>query len=67
MEAIMWKSLLDWWQATGDLVWLSGLDDRLLADMGLEREGLRQRVLGQTEPDAAPRPAVRRTVITACR
>lgn len=56
----MWKRLKLWWQAEGDLAQVQGLSDRLLADMGLEREGLRQRVLGR-EPkptsQGLPRPS----------
>lgn len=42
----MWKRVQEWWRAEGDLAQLSGLDDRLLADMALERGGLRARVRG---------------------
>jgi hypothetical protein len=45
----MWKRLRDWWRAEGDLVHLQGLDDRILADMGVERDGLRQRVMGRSD------------------
>lgn len=44
----MWKRIRQWWQAEGALVTLSGLDDRILADMGLERDGLEDRVLGRS-------------------
>lgn len=51
----MWNRIKQWWQAEGALVGLQGVSDRMLADMGLEREGLRDRVLGvKTE---APPPA----------
>lgn len=43
----MWKRVQDWWKAEGAMVQLSGLDDRLLADMALEREDLRGRVRGR--------------------
>jgi Domain of unknown function (DUF1127) len=49
----MWKRLQTWWKATGDLVQLRGLDDRLLADMGLAREDLAARVLAQDEQGSA--------------
>lgn len=42
----MWTRIKHWWQAEGDLAQLQGVSDRLLADMGLERDGLRARVLG---------------------
>jgi hypothetical protein len=47
VEAIMWKRTGKWWQAWGDLVRVRGLDDRLLADMGLDRETLCDRVMGR--------------------
>lgn len=50
----MWKRLQHRWNAIGDLVRLRGLDDRLLADMGLEREGLSDRVLARETDHAAP-------------
>lgn len=56
----MWKQLKLWWQAEGDLAQMQGLSDRLLADMGLVREGLRQRVLGREPKPTAqglPRPS----------
>lgn len=57
----MWKRIKQWWQAEGAMAELHGISDRLLKDMGLEREGLRSRVMGKEE--AAPsspcnRPAV---------
>lgn len=42
----MFKKLKRWWQAEGDLVRLRGVDDRLLADMGLKRDALRDHVHG---------------------
>jgi uncharacterized protein YjiS (DUF1127 family) len=48
-EIIMWKHLKDWWKTEGAMVQLQGLDDRLLADMGLDRDGLRERVRGEAE------------------
>jgi hypothetical protein len=44
----MWKRVKTWWEAWGAMVQLQGLDKRLMADMGLEREGLRARVMGKT-------------------
>ena len=57
----MWKRLQHLWKAWGDLVHLEFLDDRLLADMGVERDELRQRVLGSEMPPSQthPAPAVR--------
>lgn len=50
----MWNRIKDWWHAEGALVGLQGVSDRMLADMGLERETLRERVLGHvTEPAAS--------------
>lgn len=69
----MWNRIKTWWAAEGALVGLQGVGDRMLADMGLEREGLRNRVLGspaRPEPEAplAPVEAVpcrcRRTLET---
>jgi|GEM_PF-4444177 len=48
----MLERIRAWWAAEGALVELRGLSDRMLADMGLEREGLRERVLGRS--GAAP-------------
>lgn len=45
----MWSKLKKWWATEGAMVRLTGLDDRLLADMGLEREALRARVTGEAE------------------
>ncbi|MBA4325191.1 MAG: hypothetical protein C0426_09145 [Rhodobacter sp.] len=41
----MLNRVKDWWQAQGDLAKLKHVSDRMLADMGLEREALRDRVL----------------------
>lgn len=48
----MWNRIKHWWKAEGAMVQLQGVSDRMLADMGLEREGMRDRVLGREE--AAP-------------
>jgi hypothetical protein len=53
-EAIMWKQIRNWWRAWGDLVRVRGFDDRLLADMGLDRETLRDRVMGRERREGAP-------------
>lgn len=50
----MWKRIKKWWAAEGALVGLQGVSDRMLADMGLEREGLRDRVLGRETGAPAP-------------
>ena len=63
MEADMWSKLKKWWATEGEMVQLRGLDDRLLADMGLEREGLRDRVQGVTQPKG---PAISGHKIAAC-
>jgi hypothetical protein len=42
----MLKWIKSWWDMEGTLTGLQRLDDRLLADMGLERESLRARVQG---------------------
>ncbi len=49
----MWNRIKRWWRAEGDLAQLQGVSDRMLEDMGLEREGLRDRVLARTN-DAGP-------------
>lgn len=46
----MWSRLKLWWRAEGDLVQLQGLDPRLLADMGLKRDDLRDLVHGRQDP-----------------
>lgn len=53
----MWNRIRQWWQAEGDLAQLQGATDRMLKDMGLEREGLRDRVLGHEADPLALRPA----------
>jgi uncharacterized protein YjiS (DUF1127 family) len=64
----MWNRIKNWWQAEGDLVGLQGVSDRMLADMGLEREGLRDRVLGRVSEVADPqRSFVGSEVQVACR
>jgi uncharacterized protein YjiS (DUF1127 family) len=44
----MWNRITRWWTAQGDLAKLQGVSDRMLEDMGLKREGLRDRVLART-------------------
>ncbi len=53
----MWTRLRNWWRAEGDLVGLQGMSQRMLDDMGLEREGLRDRVLGIAAEDDRRPPA----------
>ena len=56
----MWNRIKHWWDAQGDMAKLQGVSDRALADMGLEREGLRARVMGgvtETPPTCACLPA----------
>jgi hypothetical protein len=49
----MWKRIRHWWAVERDLAQLQGVSDRMLKDMGLERDSLRQRVMGQdVEPPA---------------
>lgn len=55
----MWNQLKYWWRAEGDLAQLQGLDNRLLADMGLQREGLRDQVHGRIDPLPTPRECYR--------
>ncbi|MGL4236121.1 hypothetical protein [Tabrizicola sp.] len=52
----MWKRLSAWLDADLAMQQLTHLDDRLLADMGLERESMRERVVRrQTELENADR------------
>ena len=46
----MWNRILWWWRAEGDLAQLQGVSDRMLDDMGLSREDLRDRVMGESRP-----------------
>lgn len=50
----MWNRIKRWWDAEGAMVGLQGMSDRMLADMGLEREGLRARVIGDGDADPWP-------------
>ena len=50
----MWNRIKHWWRAEGAMVQLQGVSDRMLADMGLERDGLRERVVGETSAPSAP-------------
>lgn len=53
-ETVMFKRIKAWWAAEGAMVQLQGVSDRMLADMGLERENLRARVTGETAQAKAP-------------
>ena len=44
----MFKRIKAWWAAEGAMVQLQGVSDRMLADMGLGREDLRARVMGES-------------------
>jgi uncharacterized protein YjiS (DUF1127 family) len=56
----MWNWIRTWWAAEGAIVRLQALDDRLLADMGLERESVERRVSGRDVPGGgAPRQVAR--------
>jgi uncharacterized protein YjiS (DUF1127 family) len=57
MEATMWEWLVDWWAIDLDRQRLKALDDRLLADMGLDREDIDRRVKAADAPPA-PKAAV---------
>lgn len=48
----MLKWLKSWWEMESTLTGLQRLDDRLLADMGLERGSLRARVQGSDRVSA---------------
>ncbi|MFN4204155.1 MAG: hypothetical protein ACK4GM_13975 [Tabrizicola sp.] len=54
----MFNRIKAWWAAEGAMVQLQGVSDRMLADMGLEREGLRERVAGKLDP-GQPQPDCR--------
>ena len=40
----MWKQLKSWWATEGAIVQLQGQSNRLLADIGIDRETLRARL-----------------------
>jgi hypothetical protein len=46
----MWNRIKAWWAAEGAMVGLQGVPDRMLEDMGLQRDGMRDRVLGRDIP-----------------
>jgi hypothetical protein len=51
----MWKQLKRWWATEGAIVQLQGQSNRLLADIGLERETLRARLReGSGAPETTP-------------
>jgi hypothetical protein len=52
----MWTRIKRWWAAEGALVGLQGMSDRMLEDMGLDREGLAERVRGGEDPKPDTRP-----------
>lgn len=52
----MWNRITHWWKAQGDLAKLHGVSDRMLADMGLEREDLRDRVLARATDLGTQKP-----------
>lgn len=57
----MWNRIKTWWAAEGALVGLQGASDRMLADMGLDREDLRKRVMASPArpgPEAPVGPVV---------
>lgn len=47
----MWNRIKQWWQAEGALVGLQYASNRMLEDMGLERETLRAQVMGHSTPE----------------
>lgn len=49
----MWKRIKHWWQAEGDLAQLQGVSNRMLEDMGLDREELRASVMGEATAPVA--------------
>lgn len=55
----MWNRIKRWWEAEGALVALQGVSDRMLEDVGLDRETLRARVLGLGHPEPAPPECIR--------
>ncbi len=50
----MWRRLKSWCAADLAVQHLYHLDDRLLADMGLQREDLRDRVMGRGQNPGSP-------------
>lgn len=64
----MWNRIKQWWAAEGALAGLQGVSDRMLADMGLEREDLRARVMGQADHGKADAASVAPAeLVTVCR
>ncbi len=46
----MFRRLAAWWRWDSEIRFLEGLSDRMLADMGLRREEIRERVLARETP-----------------
>jgi hypothetical protein len=61
----MWKLLKKRWATEGALVQLRGLDDRLLADMGFVRDGLRDQIQADAKVQGAV-PVGSGTVVCNC-
>lgn len=58
----MWNRIKHWWAAEGELAKLQVVSDRMLLDMGLDRETLRARVMADgdvTPPTCGCLPAGR--------
>lgn len=53
-ETAMWKSFIAWLDRDVAVQHLASLDDRMLDDIGVQRDGLRARVMGTAA--AAPAP-----------
>jgi uncharacterized protein YjiS (DUF1127 family) len=70
MEATMWKRLIAWLDRNVAVQHLASLDDRMLADIGVERDGLRARVMGRGMDPVLPEHSEvepRLSLQTACR
>jgi uncharacterized protein YjiS (DUF1127 family) len=58
LEANMWKRIVARWAYEVTAQRMEKMDDRLLADIGLDREEVRQRVMGVRAGVVADGPAV---------
>jgi uncharacterized protein YjiS (DUF1127 family) len=50
----MWKRFIDWLDRDVAVQHLTSLDDRMLADIGVHREGLRAQIMGAAQEAPLP-------------